>query len=162
LILPGRRILAGLALIAASAALASCARARETRGQFEAIDRAVGELDLAALGTLRLDERLGRVGFAQHPPTRVLVLEQDGRSAAAAVGLAESTLRRAGYDAEYFNGSCGTASPCHFRRPADNVTVGLVVYRPGQPVRAPTPDAPKYDATVPEDGVVTSLTFANQ
>jgi hypothetical protein len=161
-ILPARRILAGLAVVAASLAVASCGKGRETRSQFERIDRAVTELNLAALGSLRLDERLGRVGFAQQPPTRVLVLEMEKPSAAAAAGMIDSKLRQAGYQAEYFKEPCGTSSPCRFRRPSDNVTIGLVVYQPGQTVKEPTAEEPKYETTVPKNAIVTSLAFGNE
>lgn len=160
---PTRQILAGLAaLVAASITLASCAKAKETRDQFETIDKAISELNLGSLGTLRLDERLGRVGFAQQPPTRVLVFERSKTSAAGAVALIRSTLRQAGYEPQYVNQSCGPSSPCHFRRLSDNVTVGLVVYQPGQAVMAPTADNPKYVTKVPDSAVVTSMTFGNE
>lgn len=127
----------------------SCTGAGSTSA-FRKVDGVANMLSLNRLGTIRLDKKYGgkQVLEGQGPTRAIVVLSR--QSAETVQAMLDSRLAGAGFTrANPSPVLCTVQTPCTYAMPKIATSVGVVVYLPGEEIRALNQEKPDLDLIVP-------------
>lgn len=125
-----------------------------TRSDFQVIDSVSQSLALSNLGSVKLDKKSGgRQLIEGELATRnmiVIIPSRSPQDVQTELGLRLATI---GYTTPDLQPGdfCSSSSSCRYANQTSAVEIDLIIYSPGEEIRAIDPDHPMLDLIVPQD-----------